>query len=52
MTGTDIVALGCVLAWLLTMPVYAVIGRRRPIDAEVARRPTTVLLGQIGRAHV
>lgn len=30
---------------LLTMPLYAVVTRGRPIDADVARRPTTFLLG-------
>lgn len=39
------VALLLVAVLLLTMPVFAVIARRRPIDADVARRPTTVLLG-------
>jgi phosphatidylglycerophosphate synthase len=30
---------------ILTMPVYAVMTRRRPVDADVARRPTTIILG-------
>lgn len=30
---------------LLTMPVFAVVSRTRPMDADVARRPTTFLLG-------
>jgi phosphatidylglycerophosphate synthase len=30
---------------LLTMPAYAVVSRRRVLDPDVARRPTTVLLG-------
>lgn len=30
---------------VLTMPVYALVTRGRPIDADVARRPTTFLLG-------
>ncbi len=30
---------------LLTMPVYAVVSRGKPIDPEVARRPKTILLG-------
>jgi len=32
-------------AILLTMPVYAFVSRGRTLDPEVARRPTTVLLG-------
>lgn len=30
---------------LLTMPVYALVARGRPRDADVARRPRTILLG-------
>jgi phosphatidylglycerophosphate synthase len=30
---------------LLTMPVFAVVSRNRSIDADVARRPTTFILG-------
>jgi CDP-diacylglycerol--glycerol-3-phosphate 3-phosphatidyltransferase len=30
---------------LLTMPLYAVVARGKPIDPEVARRPKTILLG-------
>ena len=30
---------------LLTLPVYAVVSRGRPLDPEVARRPKTILLG-------
>lgn len=45
MTRLDLLALAAVGALLLTMPVYAVAARSRPVDAEVARRPSTVLLG-------
>jgi phosphatidylglycerophosphate synthase len=34
-----------VVVIVLTMPVYAVVSRGRPLDPEVARRPTTILLG-------
>ncbi|MGH7621441.1 MAG: hypothetical protein ACREMU_03800, partial [Gemmatimonadaceae bacterium] len=30
---------------ILTMPFYAIAARRRPVDPDVARRPTTFLLG-------
>ena len=50
MTGT--IALAAVVLVLLTMPVYAVVSRARPIDPDVARRPTTVLLGTGGRDWV
>ena len=39
------ISLGLVGLLLLTMPVYAVFSRGRPIDPEVARRPKTILLG-------
>jgi CDP-diacylglycerol--glycerol-3-phosphate 3-phosphatidyltransferase len=45
MRTQDIVSLSLVAVLLLTMPVYAVISRGRPIDPEVARRPKTILLG-------
>src|SRR5690606_17368190 len=45
MTLVDRIALAIVGLVLLTMPVFAVLSRGRAIDAEVARRPTTVLLG-------
>jgi CDP-diacylglycerol--glycerol-3-phosphate 3-phosphatidyltransferase len=45
MTLADRIALAIVGLVLLTMPVFAVVSRGRAIDAEVARRPTTVLLG-------
>jgi phosphatidylglycerophosphate synthase len=42
---TAYIALALAGLAVLTMPVYAVVTRGRPIDPEVARRPTTVLLG-------
>jgi CDP-diacylglycerol--glycerol-3-phosphate 3-phosphatidyltransferase len=45
MTRTDSVALTLVAALLLTMPVFALLGRGRPMDADVARRGKTILLG-------
>ncbi len=45
MTAADAVALSLVAALLLTMPVFAVRARGRPVDPDVARRPTTVLFG-------
>jgi phosphatidylglycerophosphate synthase len=45
MTPTTFVAVSIVFAFLLTMPVFALVGRGRPVDADVARRPTTLLLG-------
>ncbi len=45
MTMADRIALLFVALLLLTMPVFAFVGRGRAVDADVARRPTTVLLG-------
>ena len=45
MTMADRIALLFVALLLLTMPVFAFVARGKPVDAEVARRPTTVLLG-------
>lgn len=45
MRTEDIVSLSLVGILLLTMPVYALVSRDRPIDPEVARRPKTILLG-------
>ena len=46
MTRTDTVALALVAFALLTMPVFAALrARGRPVDADVARRPATILLG-------
>ena len=39
------IALAAVVAVVLTMPVYAIVSRGRPLDPDVARRPTTILLG-------
>lgn len=39
------IALAVVAVALLTMPVFAVVSRGRPLDPDVARRPATVLLG-------
>ncbi|MBA2684784.1 MAG: CDP-alcohol phosphatidyltransferase family protein [Gemmatimonadaceae bacterium] len=45
MSTTTWVALTLMALAILTMPVYAVIARRRAVDADVARRPTTIILG-------
>lgn len=45
MTATDLLTLAFAAFLLLTMPVYAVIARGRPLDAEVAKRPKTILIG-------
>lgn len=45
MTATTYIALTLVGILLLTMPVFAIVSRSRPMDADVARRPTTALLG-------
>ena len=39
------ISLSLVGLLLLTLPLYAVVSRGRPIDPEVARRPKTILLG-------
>jgi len=41
----EIVALLLLAALVLTMPVFALVGRGRAVDVDVARRPTTILLG-------
>jgi CDP-diacylglycerol--glycerol-3-phosphate 3-phosphatidyltransferase len=41
----ELVALLLVAALLLSMPVFALVGRGRAVDVDVARRPTTILLG-------
>lgn len=46
MTVADRIALSIVAFALLTMPVYAVATRGRPLDAEVEKRPATALLGR------
>jgi CDP-diacylglycerol--glycerol-3-phosphate 3-phosphatidyltransferase len=45
MNVTTYVALAVAAFFLLTMPVFAIVARNRPVDADVARRPTTFLLG-------
>jgi CDP-diacylglycerol--glycerol-3-phosphate 3-phosphatidyltransferase len=45
MRTEDAVSLSLVAVLLLTMPVYGVVSRGRPIDPDVARRPKTILLG-------
>ncbi len=45
MTPSTYIAVSLAFAFLLTMPVYAVVARGRPVDADVARRPSTLLLG-------
>lgn len=39
------IAVLLVIALVLTMPVFAMVGRGRAMDADVARRPTTIILG-------
>ena len=45
MSTTTWVALSLMALAILTMPIYAVMTRSRAVDADVARRPTTILLG-------
>ena len=45
MRPVELVALGLVALLLLTMPVFAIVSRGRALDADVARRPTTIILG-------
>lgn len=45
MTRTDQSALGLAAVVVATMPYFAIVARGRPRDADVARRPTTLLLG-------
>ena len=45
MTDSGTLGLAAALLLLATMPVYALIGRRRAGDPDVSRRPATVLLG-------
>jgi len=44
-SGVETFAVAMVAALLLTMPVFAIVSRGRVVDADVARRPTTILLG-------
>jgi len=46
MTTVDLIAVAAAVATLGTMPVFAVVSRGRPMDADVARRGRTVLLGR------
>ncbi len=45
MTLIDTLALTLVAVVVGTIPVFAIVGRNRPLDPDVARRSTTVLLG-------
>lgn len=45
MSTTTWVALILMALAILTMPLYAVMTRSRAVDADVARRPTTIILG-------
>ncbi|MBI5709954.1 MAG: CDP-alcohol phosphatidyltransferase family protein [Candidatus Eisenbacteria bacterium] len=45
MSRAELASLLVVAVALLTMPVFALVARGRPVDVEVARRPRTVLLG-------
>jgi CDP-diacylglycerol--glycerol-3-phosphate 3-phosphatidyltransferase len=45
MSTTTWVALSLMALAILTMPIFAIAARRRPVDADVARRPTTFILG-------
>lgn len=45
MNAMTYAALAIVAVVVLTMPVFAIVARDRPLDADVARRPTTILLG-------
>lgn len=45
MSVSTYVALALAACFVLTMPLYGILSRNRPIDADVARRPTTFLLG-------
>ncbi len=42
---SNTISLSLIGVLLLTMPLYAVVSRGRPIDPEVAKRPKTILLG-------
>jgi CDP-diacylglycerol--glycerol-3-phosphate 3-phosphatidyltransferase len=45
MSVTTYVALAAAALCALTMPIYALVSRHRPLDADVASRPKTALLG-------
>jgi CDP-diacylglycerol--glycerol-3-phosphate 3-phosphatidyltransferase len=44
-TSLDVFALSLVAAALATMPIFALVRRGQPLDADVARRSASVLLG-------
>jgi phosphatidylglycerophosphate synthase len=52
MTTIDVIALGLVAAAVATMPIFAMTRRGRPMDADVAKRSTSVLLGYFVRDWV
>jgi CDP-diacylglycerol--glycerol-3-phosphate 3-phosphatidyltransferase len=45
MRPIDTAALVLVGALVLTMPIFGLVSRGRPMDADVARRPTTIIFG-------
>ena len=49
MTRTDLVALALVAALLATMPIFALVSRGRPMDADVARHSATTPAAVGGR---
>jgi phosphatidylglycerophosphate synthase len=51
-TTIDLIALTLVAAALATMPIFALTRRGQPMDADVARRSTSVLLGYFVRDWV
>ncbi len=42
---SDLIALGVAAVVLASLPVYGIVSRGKPLDAEVAKRPASVLLG-------
>lgn len=52
MTTIDVIALSLVVAAVATMPIFALTRRGQPMDADVARRSTSVLLGYFVRDWV
>jgi CDP-diacylglycerol---glycerol-3-phosphate 3-phosphatidyltransferase len=52
LTNIDTIALTLLAAAVATMPIFALIRRGKPVDADVARRSTTVLLGYFARDWV
>jgi CDP-diacylglycerol--glycerol-3-phosphate 3-phosphatidyltransferase len=45
MSVTTYVALAAAALCVLTMPVYALVSRHRPLDVDIAQRPASALLG-------